>query len=55
MRTKWIGTSGRGRASAVQGRFLDDPPQVELTEATEEGFAAKRAFESERLAAWFGS
>lgn len=46
--------SGRGRASAVQGRFLADPPQVELTEPSEEGFAAKRAFESDRLAAWFG-
>jgi sulfide:quinone oxidoreductase len=47
--------SGRGKASAVQGRFLADPPQVELTEPTEAGFAAKRAFEAERLAAWFGS
>jgi sulfide:quinone oxidoreductase len=46
--------TGRGRASAVRGRFLADPPQVELTEPSEEGFAAKRAFESERLAAWFG-
>ena len=46
--------AGRGRASAVQGRFLSDPPEVELTEPTEEGFAAKRAFESDRLAAWFG-
>jgi sulfide:quinone oxidoreductase len=45
--------TGRGRASAVQGRFLADPPQVELTEPSEAGFAAKRAFESERLAAWF--
>jgi sulfide:quinone oxidoreductase len=47
--------TGRGKASAVQGRFLADPPQVELTESTEAGYAAKRAFESERLAAWFGS
>ena len=47
--------AGRGKASAVQGRFLADPPQVELTPATEEGFAAKRAFESDRLRAWFGS
>ena len=46
--------TGRGKASAVQGSFLSDPPQVELTEATEDGFAAKRAFESERLGAWFG-
>jgi sulfide:quinone oxidoreductase len=47
--------TGRGMASAVQGRFLADPPQVELTESTEAGYAAKRAFESERLTAWFGS
>jgi sulfide:quinone oxidoreductase len=46
--------TGRGRASAVQGRFLADPPQVELTEPSEAGFAAKRAFESDRLMAWFG-
>ncbi len=46
--------TGRGQAAAVQGRFLADPPQVELTEASEAGFQAKRAFESERLAAWFG-
>jgi sulfide:quinone oxidoreductase len=46
--------TGRGRASAVQGRFLADPPQVELTAPTEEGFAAKRAFVSDRLTAWFG-
>jgi sulfide:quinone oxidoreductase len=45
---------GRGRASAVQGRFLADPPQIELTPPSEAGFAAKRAFESERLADWFG-
>ena len=46
--------TGRGRASAVQGSFLADPPRVELTEPSEEGFRAKRAFETERLAAWFG-
>ena len=47
--------TGRGKASAVQGSFLTDPPQVELTTATEAGFDAKRAFESDRLEAWFGS
>jgi sulfide:quinone oxidoreductase len=46
--------TGRGRASAVMGRFMAEPPQVELTEPSEEGFAAKRAFESDRLQAWFG-
>jgi len=47
--------TGRGKASAVQGHFLSDPPEVELTTATESGFAAKRAFESDRLESWFGS
>ena len=46
--------TGRGMASAVQGRFLAEPPEVELTPATAAGFEAKRAFESDRLAAWFG-
>jgi sulfide:quinone oxidoreductase len=46
--------TGRGQASAVQGRFLADPPEVELTETSTAGFDAKRAFEAERLAAWFG-
>jgi sulfide:quinone oxidoreductase len=47
--------TGRGQASAVQGRFLADPPQVELTQTSEAGYEAKRSFESDRLAAWFGS
>jgi sulfide:quinone oxidoreductase len=47
--------TGRGQASAVQGRFLTDPPQVELTQASEAGYEAKRSFESDRLTAWFGS
>ena len=47
--------TGRGLASAVQGSFLSDPPQVELTEPSAAGFEAKRAFEAERLRAWFGS
>ena len=47
--------TGRGRAAMVRGSFLADPPRVELTEPSEEGFAAKRAFESERLSAWFGA
>jgi sulfide:quinone oxidoreductase len=46
--------TGRCRASAIQGSFLADPPRVELTEPSEEGFRAKRTFETERLAAWFG-
>jgi sulfide:quinone oxidoreductase len=46
--------TGRGMASAVQGRFLADPPEVELTSASTEGYEAKRRFEAERLEAWFG-
>jgi sulfide:quinone oxidoreductase len=46
--------AGMGRASMVRGEFLADPPRIELTEPSEAGFAAKRAFESERLTAWFG-
>lgn len=46
--------TGRGMAAMVQGRFLENPPQVELTPAAPEHVAAKRAFEAERLAAWFG-
>jgi sulfide:quinone oxidoreductase len=46
--------TGGGKAAMVQGGFLEDPPRVELTEATEAHLAAKRAFETERLTAWFG-
>lgn len=46
--------TGRGLAAMVRGEFLADPPRVELTEPSAEGYAAKRAFESERLTAWFG-
>jgi sulfide:quinone oxidoreductase len=46
--------TGGGRAAMVRGGFLEVPPRVELTEASEAHLAAKRAFEAERLAAWFG-
>ena len=46
--------TGRGNAAMVRGDFLADPPRVELTEPSPEGYAAKRAFETERLTAWFG-
>lgn len=46
--------TGRGTAAMVRGAFLDAPPRVELTPASPEHLAAKRAFEAERLAAWFG-
>jgi len=45
---------GRGRAAQIEGAFLQDPPQVRLAEPTAEQLAEKHAFESERLAAWFG-
>jgi sulfide:quinone oxidoreductase len=45
---------GGGMAAMVTGGFLSDPPAVRLTDASPEHFAAKRAFERERLAAWFG-
>jgi sulfide:quinone oxidoreductase len=46
--------TGGGKAAMVRGGFLEDPPRVELTEAAEAHLAAKRAFETERLTAWFG-
>ena len=49
----FLETGGR-MAAMVTGGFLADPPAVMLTEPSPEHFAAKRAFERERLAAWFG-
>jgi sulfide:quinone oxidoreductase len=46
--------TGGGMASMVTGGFLTDPPAVQLTDPSPEHLAAKRAFERERLAAWFG-
>ena len=46
--------TGGGMAAMVTGGFLADPPAVRMTDASPEHFAAKRAFERERLAAWFG-
>lgn len=46
---------GGGQAMLVQGRFLVEPaPEVVLTEASPQYLDEKRAFESERLQAWFG-
>lgn len=46
---------GGGRAQLVQGDFLARPgPQVQLTEPSPEYLIAKRVFERERLADWFG-
>ena len=46
--------TGGGTASMVTGRFFEDPPAVVLTDPAPEHLDAKRAFEAERLAAWFG-
>jgi sulfide:quinone oxidoreductase len=45
--------TGGGMAAMVTGGFLADPPAVRLTDPSPAHFAAKRAFEQERLAAWF--
>lgn len=46
---------GGGLAQLVQGEFLASPaPRVRLTDPSPEHFEAKRAFERERLATWFG-
>lgn len=46
---------GGGQAAQVEGGFLEDPPRVVMTEPSAEHLAAKRAFERERLEAWFGA
>ena len=46
---------GNGQAMMVKGHFMAVPaPEVELTEASIEYLAEKRAFEMQRLQAWFG-
>ncbi|HEX2275393.1 MAG TPA: FAD/NAD(P)-binding oxidoreductase [Acidimicrobiales bacterium] len=43
------------RVAFVEGNFFADPePDVQLSEADEERFARKQAYERERLAAWLG-
>jgi len=45
---------GAGQAMMVKGSFLAEPdPEVALTEASEQLFEEKRAFETQRLQAWF--
>jgi sulfide:quinone oxidoreductase len=46
--------TGHGRATMVAGDFFADPPAVALRDDSPENLAAKHAFESERLTAWFG-
>ncbi len=45
---------GGGEAMMVRGRFLTDPPQVELTSSGAAFLEEKHRFEADRLAAWFG-
>jgi sulfide:quinone oxidoreductase len=45
---------GGGRAAAVRGQFLADPPFIAIAEPSSENLAAKIAFESDRLTGWFG-
>lgn len=45
---------GGGEAVKVRGRFRADPPAIEISSPASEHVAAKRAFEADRLAAWFG-
>ncbi len=48
--------TGNEQAMLVQGRFLADPaPDVTLTEPSQQYLDDKRAFEAERLGAWFGA
>lgn len=46
--------TGSGRATMVAGDFYADPPAVTLRDESEANFAAKQAFELDRLTAWFG-
>lgn len=46
--------TGRGRATMVAGDFYADPPAVSLRDESEANFAAKQAFEQDRLTGWFG-
>jgi sulfide:quinone oxidoreductase len=46
--------TGHGAATMVQGDFFADPPAVGLGDDSPANLAAKHAFESERLSAWFG-
>ncbi|MCI0346482.1 MAG: NAD(P)/FAD-dependent oxidoreductase [Chloroflexi bacterium] len=46
--------TGHGEATMVHGDFYADPPAVTLAEPSAEHLAAKHAFETDRLAAWFG-
>ncbi len=47
--------TGAGKATMVAGNFFADPPAVALGDDSAANLAAKHAFETERLAAWFGA
>ena len=46
--------TGGGKAVTVSGSFYADPPAIVMSEDSGANFAAKQAFESDRLTAWFG-
>ncbi len=46
--------TGHGAATVVEGDFYADPPAVGLGADSAANLAAKHAFESDRLTAWFG-
>lgn len=53
--TCWVET-GHGRAAEGRGRFFaEGGPAMDMDAPSETGMARKRAFERERLAAWFGA
>jgi sulfide:quinone oxidoreductase len=45
--------AGGGLAVQVAGRFLAEPPEIEILEASRANMVGKVAFESDRLRAWF--
>lgn len=45
---------GGGEAVEIGGRFLADPPAIVIGAPSADALVAKAAFESQRLAAWFG-
>jgi sulfide:quinone oxidoreductase len=47
--------TGGGTAASVEGAFMADPPQVELTEPSSQNMANKMEFEQSRLDDWFGA
>jgi sulfide:quinone oxidoreductase len=47
--------TGDGRATKIEGDFFASPPSLVLEAPSETAYDAKRRFEAERLAAWFGA